>query len=205
MLTDEEKERIRQEEIFRSEVRITLNTPNDPRQRVWKFLNSPLGLWILSSIVVASLTWGFSNWQTSALEAAKRLQLIKRLDTEIVFRLRSGEKIIESAKTKEQLYLAIITINGGTKHLNFDFGVFPEFRSRSMQSLLYELSSVVDKNVKPTIDGAVLASWDLQDVFLGALNLLSSTTGIDDQTVDEQERTSLMKLLSKFSKERWKR
>lgn len=52
-LTEEEKERIRHEEIFRAEIRESIeNDSPSPKKKTWKFLNSPFGVWLLSSNAV---------------------------------------------------------------------------------------------------------------------------------------------------------
>ena len=66
MISDQDQERIRQEEIFRQEIRreIAESTPNKTLgEKIWAFLNSPLGLWFLSTIAIGVLTWSFSEWQ----------------------------------------------------------------------------------------------------------------------------------------------
>lgn len=206
MLTNEERARFREEEIFRHEVRASLDTPRNSKQRAWKFLNSPLGLWMLSSVVVALLTWGFSQWQSSAAENVTRQRMTARLDVEIASRLRAGEDVIREAITNEQLYLGIVIINGGADHLNFDFGVFPEFRRRTMQSLLYELRSVIKNDHElGSINAALDAAGDVQAKFIEALNLMMSLNDLDKQVPEEKERELLSELLGRFSAERWRR
>jgi hypothetical protein len=54
MLSDEEKSRIREEEIYRAEVRKQLkaSSASTSGQRLLKAANTPLALWFLSSILL---------------------------------------------------------------------------------------------------------------------------------------------------------
>ena len=51
MLNDIEKQKIREEEIFRNEIQNEIKS-SKKRRKLWKFLNSPFGLWILTTISV---------------------------------------------------------------------------------------------------------------------------------------------------------
>lgn len=68
VLTDNELKRIRDEEIYRSEVRRSFETAKPPpsfSQRVSVFLESKVGFWILTTVfagIAATLIAGFSNW-----------------------------------------------------------------------------------------------------------------------------------------------
>jgi hypothetical protein len=58
MLSDEQETRIREEEIFRQEVRNELGSQKpaaSPGGKFWKFLNSSFALWFLSSVFLGSL------------------------------------------------------------------------------------------------------------------------------------------------------
>ena len=34
-------------------------------QKAWDFLNSPFGLWLLTTIAVGFLSWSYSQWQAA--------------------------------------------------------------------------------------------------------------------------------------------
>jgi hypothetical protein len=66
MLTDDEKQRLRAEEISRQEVHGEIEAVTQNRSRcakLWRGLNTPFVLWVLSSILVGSFGWAFSTFQ----------------------------------------------------------------------------------------------------------------------------------------------
>ena len=54
-------ERIRREEILREEIAKSLKKPQSRKEQVWSFFNSNLGLFLLSSILLSGLTYGFTE------------------------------------------------------------------------------------------------------------------------------------------------
>jgi hypothetical protein len=65
MLTSEEKEKLRSEEEFRSLVRQEIAaraSPPGAGRRVWTFLNSQFGGWLLGTVVVAGVSFGFTTY-----------------------------------------------------------------------------------------------------------------------------------------------
>jgi hypothetical protein len=204
-LTEEEKERIRREEIFRAEVRASLDSDSHhPAEKVWKFLNSPFGLWVLSSILLGLLTWSYSQWQASETDSVKRRDTIKRIDTEIASRLRVAQTMVRAAQTKEQLYMAVIALNGGAAHVHFDFGVFPDLKHRSLRSLLYELKgNLKDKAALKDVNTALDAANDLDQMFIKVLNQMSLLQNSSDQAPAEGEVDSFQTLIGRFMAGRW--
>lgn len=202
MLTDADRERLRQEEIFRAEVRSSLNRPLSLGHRSWYLLNSAFGLWVLSSVVLAFVTWSYSHWRASSTEESNRRALIRRIDSEIAGRLRNGEALVRTASTNEQLYIALVAINGGARHINFDFGVFPEFQGRSLQSLLYELQSA-EKSGATGLGPALEAALEMQKIFTEAINTLNQGGAPSEKPIDASEKERIENLLGRFSSQRW--
>jgi len=97
MLPESDKEKIRLEEQYRLEVRKQLEDKPKRTSRIWTFLNSTFGLWLLSALLI---TWAGTlytqsqNRHTETLkkqeveraEAQKEAELIERLDLEIGYR-----------------------------------------------------------------------------------------------------------------------
>ncbi|MFZ4285749.1 hypothetical protein [Variovorax sp. HJSM1_2] len=105
-LTPEEKERIKSEELFRLEIRKELMPPapapatENKRQKLWKFLNSTFGMWLLSTVVVAGIVQVYNERQEKAqlalakesqdrADERKRLENYQRVALEIAFRFSS--------------------------------------------------------------------------------------------------------------------
>jgi hypothetical protein len=55
--------------------------------RLWAFLNSSFGLWVLSSVLLAGATWLYSLSQAHNTEVARKAEVVRRLDAEIGNRL----------------------------------------------------------------------------------------------------------------------
>jgi len=85
MLTDEEKSKIKAEEVFREEVRKSLNTRKN--SAFWTFLNSGLGIWFLSTIVIGLFTYFFNEYKEAQKTTKERDSSIKQLDLEIESRI----------------------------------------------------------------------------------------------------------------------
>ena len=63
-LSDEEVERIRDEETAREQARNKVaeqaRLTKNKRQKIWDYLNSAFAIWLLTSVLVAAITTGYS-------------------------------------------------------------------------------------------------------------------------------------------------
>ncbi len=175
MLTEEEKTRIRAEEIFRLETRQELEASKprpSRRERLWSLANSSFAVWFLSSVVVGGLTTAFTYHQSSRAEETRKAEIERRLDTEISNRislalagLRADKAKIEHGESYEpesiymntQSYLDNFFFTDPTNRR--DFSVIPEYQRRTFRSLIFELSSVVDSSMRPELADA-LANYE---------------------------------------------
>ena len=88
MLTEQQQSDFRAEEEFRFLVRQQLEKQaNKNQSKIWKFLNSPLGLWFLSSIVLSGIAFAYSGIQDWRDRNAAEYELSRRLDVEIQTRI----------------------------------------------------------------------------------------------------------------------
>lgn len=170
MLLEEEKNRIRAEEVFRQEVRreIEAGMPKQSRGKLfWSVLNSSFALWFLSSVVIGGLTAAVTMYQKSHSERMQKNSIQMRLNTEIGNRisedlvaLRLDTKTMESGKVffESAIYNQAISYldNKVTNYNNklLDFSIYPEYRSRSFRSLIYELSTVIERSDLPELQQA---------------------------------------------------
>ena len=89
MLSDSEKTRIREEDIFRAEVQSELASSR--KKGIWDALNSSFVLWCLSSIVLTGIATGFTlyqDWRTQ--NQVERVAREERIDAEIANRISSA-------------------------------------------------------------------------------------------------------------------
>jgi hypothetical protein len=88
-LTDEKRAMIRAEEIYREEVRKQLTTSKDSASsNILKFANSPLGIYVLSSILLGGITYLYTRHQEHLQSEKARILEVVKLDDEIQFRER---------------------------------------------------------------------------------------------------------------------
>lgn len=86
-VSEPDLERVRQ--LVREEIlELATRAKREQTNKVWKFLNTGFGLWILSSIVLTSVTAAYSTWSTRVAAERDQLQHFKRLDAEIDLRYR---------------------------------------------------------------------------------------------------------------------
>jgi hypothetical protein len=164
-LSDEEKSRVQAEEGYRLEVRRELTAKEAPpkgKDRLWKILNSSFALWFLSSVVVAGTATGFAHYEAKRSEDVKQAETIRRLDTEIVGRI---------TEARYGLCLDLVNLDKGTTYtpasiygytLRYfnnsfagdpqnpqDYSIYPEYKTRTLRSLVFELSTLVDEPQVP--------------------------------------------------------
>ncbi len=152
-LTDAEKKKIRAEEIFRTEVARSL----DHQSRFLSFLNSPFGLWVLSSVFLAGLVSGI-GWLSATLERhEKNQEMRERLAAEIS--RDSGE--FYGALEKAQDYTSYSTAYA--QHLNHFPPHFSQFKDATMDQLVWELHHLPrpsDKKSSQIVVDRIAQVWD---------------------------------------------
>ena len=85
-LSDEERSKLRLEELYRQEVRRELSDAADTGSRLWKALNSSFGLWLLSALFISGLGTLYTSCQTARERESAKTRDIERLDLEISYR-----------------------------------------------------------------------------------------------------------------------
>ena len=90
MLSDEEKDRIRLEEAYRFEIRQSLSK-EEKKGRAWSLLNSPFTLWLLSSVAIGLISWGYQSYTTNLQVRHSNETKRASLASEIGFRLQPME------------------------------------------------------------------------------------------------------------------
>ena len=171
LLSDRDRQRIREEEIYRQEIRAQLAREDEPRKlvnRAWKFLNTPLGLWLLSTVMIGFLTWGYATYQQHRVQALKEAEVRKKLSLEIVLRVRQFGGLLAQEKDKikgnrkgfEDLKTYLASIKRTLKPKEAISGML-EFRDRALPSLVWELMSVVSEDGRDSVDEAFNTSVEL--------------------------------------------
>jgi hypothetical protein len=169
MLLEEEKDRIRAEEIFRHEVheKIEAEAPKHSRgKRLWSLLNSSFALWFLSSVVLSGLTGAVTWYQRWNNERLRRAEVERRLNVEISSRIFDGldELRLDQKRIENGSIIPVLTgYMYGVNYLDnrvtyntetYDFSVYPEYKQRKFRSLIFELSEVVNPSALPALRNA---------------------------------------------------
>ncbi len=161
MLTEEDKNRIRLEEIYRQELRQQLKPISSRRERTLAFLNSAFFLWFLSTVLIGTVSFLYTRWD-GRREALRREYEQKRqfdverntttskLDTEIASRLRFVNGLIETENSfpQQSTLVQSVLILEKPSAMAYPVNVFPEYSNRSFQSLLWELIQIAPDDQK---------------------------------------------------------
>lgn len=97
-LDQNEKDRIRLEEIYRQEVKAAI-AANKEENKTIKFLNTPLGLYLLSTILIGALSFSYSKWSEARDVQKQDEKLFRDIVKEAKFRIRQIDIVI--SKTRE--------------------------------------------------------------------------------------------------------
>ena len=102
MLSKEDKDRIREEEIYRQEIRAEIEQKKERerekskygRKKLWAFLNTAFGIWLLTTFIVGLGGWSFTKWQDWHLRGC-----VKSLHTLLEMKEKQAGKTADSRAT----------------------------------------------------------------------------------------------------------
>jgi hypothetical protein len=187
MLTDQEKNHILEEELYRREVKIGLevaDSKGDKWQKYWSIVNSGVFIWFLSSIVLGTASFLYTTWEREneqARDKATKAYVIERenqrtasrLDAEITSRLvYFNDLLIMRNITKEydqfDLPKLVVALDRPLA-ADYPINVFPEYLNRNLRSLLWELMQVTSEQERGSIRPAYEKTLQLQMIYLKQL------------------------------------
>lgn len=114
-------------------------------QKIHEWLNESFTIWLLSSVLLGLITWGYTEWDENRAERERNQAFITRLDIEISSRLRKAVDRLEKARNQVGLRESIEMLDRGS-------GIFEEFEDRNLESLLLELVWLVPRDEKQDLD-----------------------------------------------------
>jgi hypothetical protein len=162
MLTENDLNRIKSEEIFREEIRKKISE-KEKSSKIWTFLNSSFGIWLLSTVVVGLIVYFHNENKVNNEIFANNTALINKLETEASNRLQLFKLALENQGFANVYYwneeMAYMIdgelIKDGSLSQRKPIYIFPEYKERTMNSLLYEIGRLTDdKNRKLKISQA---------------------------------------------------
>lgn len=163
MLSEDEKARIRLEEVFREELREELKTAKAKtwRKQALAFFNSALGIWLLSSVALGFVTWTYSRWTETLTKERENREAVEKLEIEIAARIKRFCSLATpstfsdiSRDSNETYFIALISLDNPSAQDKLSLGVFPEFAHRGLRSLLWELQTRVPVSERPCVEFA---------------------------------------------------
>lgn len=170
MITDEQAKAIREEEELRYVVRREIETrfaePQTRLTRVFTFLNTSVGAFLLSTVLIGMITYFHSELSVTLTRRAERADRLRKVGLEVANRL---QEISRMEKRFDGHYRAVVRTafdgfrSGDTQNESYKLyyaAMFPELRERTLKSLVYELIDLSDKKeatqfraLLPTVQG----------------------------------------------------
>lgn len=187
MLNKNDKRRVRRG-IYRSDVRkrFVAPPPQTLPKKTLAFFNTPLGIWILSTIAVSLLGWSYAWWQASRVNQ----EHIDRLDDEIEARLHAVVDF-DFHKSDKPLHIAnILLFPPGPERM-----VYPEFANRNLKSLLFELQNLVPSGEWSEVSNARIDVELMEHEYLDR-----ELTGEEHKTFVERTKTTIAR---RWTGEKW--
>ncbi|MBX2923768.1 MAG: hypothetical protein KF746_16310 [Chitinophagaceae bacterium] len=157
-LSNEEIAKIKAEEILRKQIKEEISTPKEKENKILKFLNSPVGLLIISGIIISGIgkliTEGIDSKKAHALTKKEAVRYLTELN-ERVFQLKFFKAKLDTSSTEDfKKYYSTgfgATKLGATGWYN---PVFSEFKEVPLQALIFWFklnvkdSETADKSLK---------------------------------------------------------
>src|SRR5688500_1673244 len=147
---------------------------NDVRRRrrrrvFWRFVNSAFGLWLFSSIFVGLGAWLWKTWSVSRDAQAAQAAQAEKTRLEIahrtlicISRMSAGQVATQQSSRVDALF-DIIRETGMVSAPTRDLGGLPEFRARSVISLLSELARLEPRRRNDV--ATAIARWQVVVMF----------------------------------------
>jgi len=149
----------------------------------WAFLNSSLGLWFLSSVLLSTAVYAYQTWQDGRQQKVMTAQKLEKLNLEIAGRVsqfgtwaranlvddHDGRYNFQEGVNETSIITAIEDLaaapqSGGDAHRLYIHEIFPEFRKRNLISLYAELNLVTRKALEQSCDCNTEESESLDNV-----------------------------------------
>ena len=197
MLTEEQRKIIEAEEEVRHEVRVRLATENpvplpppppEPTvpfsKRIFDFLNSSVGMWLLSSVVLTGGAALLQNIQHSHEIEMKNREQLATHRFEITNRLDQMEYGLRRAKTVGDAKAAMDGI------FKSKFPLTPELQNRSLGSLYLTMHELMTGTDQQKSEQALIFVRRLEEAELSLQEQKN-----DDAPLDEKQKEYLHKIV----------
>lgn len=142
------------------------------KSKLWVFLNSNFGLFMMSSIVLSFITWSYTQWTDSLQKEKAMTEKRTKLMTEISYRVQVMENYFESEcsdhkNLSRKTFTDIDDIYGAAPSYK---AIFPENAGKDFHTLIWEMSTIKGKTAKPQY----ISCFDSLLIFNAYLNRLQN-------------------------------
>ncbi len=193
MLTPEEVKHIHAEERLRNDIRqhiesvtspVAEEVPVKPPNALMEFLNSSLGMWILSSVLLTGGAATYQQIQHGYQIHEQNHQLLVSHLFEIQNRVDNMEYLLRRAKTVGDAKKALSGLFRST------FPITPELQNRSLSSLYFSVYSLIPGTSQQKAQDAIEFVRQLED------SEYSLQSRPDTQLLTAADRDQFSKLIS---------
>jgi hypothetical protein len=156
-LTPDDKGRIREEELYRSEVRRSLEPNPTIRSRAWAAINAPVVIWGLSGVLLSGVAKLSSDWQLQV----RRAEELRRLKSEFTYRVERASALVDAAFTDEGSFSAnvkraISVLSDGVDRVggrDTEIYAFKEYQSLGAIPILFQIENLcIDSTSRTQIE-----------------------------------------------------
>lgn len=172
MLNEGEKMKIREEEKYRVEVANGLRVTKTKAERLLAFLNTGLGLWILSTVFVGGASVAWNSCQDNRERKLIMYETNRKLELEMTRQMYTLKKGLD--RTERKNYDAIIFIDEISKVVELDKPIFEENKKQTLSSLIWQLMANAGHSNKKYYQDAFEASLKLEQYGEISPSVLSS-------------------------------
>jgi hypothetical protein len=121
--------------------------PVSPKSRLWTFVNSNFGLWLLSAVLITGVGAGYTAWSQRNQQNAATAATIRRLDLEIGFRfyeiLLALQRHAAHQRMREYLRLVRQGIRLGTLPVHLEAASPPLSEEQVKKQLARDLDAIM--------------------------------------------------------------
>ena len=134
------------------------------------FLNSPFGLWLISTIFIAVFSWGWTQYNDSLRSARETRTEFVHLRTEAMNRITSVRRMMPEqfpARYLDIIRSAIYGVRPGLQshptHKLFYAPVYSKYEGRSLRSVVVAHASLAEAQLPETVSAALLTVEDVTE------------------------------------------
>jgi hypothetical protein len=206
ILSAQEIQKIKAEESLRSQIRNELTPQEKQKNSVLAFLNSAVGIWLLSSVTIGLITWAYSQWSESEKAEKEKSTTISKIDIEMTNRIFDFENNLNNASN----YIAYQSaIYGFLRSANAPKQapvqtVLNEYEDVSTRALLIQLKSFVPLNEKADLTRSLIGVNKIGAIFKN--REMTTGEGFNNPLTAEMEneRSEIKRALETVKLNRWK-